>query len=660
MKKRIVSLVLVVAMLLCVLPAASAAEGDPVLKSYYLSLSDSIAINFKVSNWVDGTVVTVNEKAAEPKSVSNDGVALFSHTDLSPDMISETISISINGSEPKKLSVLGYCEAILADNYSGTMKRLAADLVNYGIAFHAYKNSTAAAIDAPANTAAYATVNTPALSDEIDNTIVGMTAAGASLKDSVELYFDCAAAEKLVITKAGGTAQEVTREENEDYFYFKLYATEMRKVVTVKAYAAGDVELEGELKTSIEDYAAYCNSEGATNACKAAADVTVAMMKYGDSAAAYVANPNGAVDKLLYSADLSGAVNTFTGAGKLGDWTASNTEDGLKIVTTDATGTVDDKAYNAQKAHTYTVNLADSKKITVEWDMMVNTTSTTFLPTLGFTGDTATILNFGVKNGKFVVSDGKADATPAIQYNVDTGIACANNTKYNIKILIDFDRDIYNVFINGNLVRVGYNLRVNTASYLKSVGVDIKENNGAESTVWYDNLLIKTSTLDTVLYQNNESSTTFSKTFAGSPAGEVVFEYTVQSTLPDDATSQSKIFIRGTGNKTGGATYSGTAINVGFWKGKIVFNGGTISGIDEQIAYKIDPETKVTDSYTIKIVAKKTGFDFYVNGELIVENHAFANGVASIDNYTSIGSGNDGGASAQYTNATVSLGALCN
>lgn len=157
MKKRILSLLLVMAMLLGVVPMIGAAEetSKSVWYGRSLTLGSGIAINFvtekavedfgKVEFEVDGEVVQRYSTAEEDQTS-------FAFTRLTPSMLGKDVTAKMYNSADEVVgevttNVLSYCEAAL-DGDDAALKKLCVDLLNYGAATQAYVGSTDALVNA--------------------------------------------------------------------------------------------------------------------------------------------------------------------------------------------------------------------------------------------------------------------------------------------------------------------------------------------------------------------------------------------------------------------------------------------------------------------------------------------------------------------------------
>ena len=159
MKNRVISLLLVLCMLLTAVPAVAAEETaqTPKFTAYNLVLNESIAVNFKLSNY-DGNNFgkvefvmddEVKQTITERPEKSGD-VYVFRFTKLSPDLLAEDITVNfyLEGSTTPDAtatrSVRDYAESILSNPYHDQdIKAVVMDMLLYGEAFQEYKAAQA-------------------------------------------------------------------------------------------------------------------------------------------------------------------------------------------------------------------------------------------------------------------------------------------------------------------------------------------------------------------------------------------------------------------------------------------------------------------------------------------------------------------------------------
>ena len=328
MKKRIISLLLVLSMLLCVLPAASAAEAaEPKFSGYWLTLNESIAINFRLTGF-DGTdfdrvVITAagNEKEYALPASAGDGSYVFTFRELSPrDMqVPVTAKLYLTTSDEPVAeitkSVRNYCNAVLNDtNASGNLKTLVVDLLNYGAAFQTYKGDAGTLANAglTAEQMALATGGIPTMENNKDVPaqdafavkFEGLTLA---LEDCVEIRYDAnAAADGMTLKVFDGeavldTAEIAYNNITETYcaYFDGLDPTQMRKVVTAQIFD-GEEAVSVKAAFSIESYANWAYSSNDAEL----AELVKNMMRYGDAAAAWNADKNGPVTPAVTTVEI--------------------------------------------------------------------------------------------------------------------------------------------------------------------------------------------------------------------------------------------------------------------------------------------------------------------------------------------------------------------
>ena len=319
MRKRFISLLLALSILLCAVPVVTAAETAPKFTKYSLTLNKSIAINFKVPHAaVEGifekVVFTKGDETSEISKLpaaDKDGMAVFTFKDLSPSELATSVTatlITSAGETSVTRSVKDYCMSALAkETTAGKLKTLIVDLLNYGSAFQTYKGETELAnADLTDAQKAWATKESPVLdTDVVDNTEGAITHAGLVLADSVQLFFDADKDMDVSTLKVNGTTVYPSG-ENGRFYFDKLNPDQMRDVVTVQAYNSAGNAVGGTLEYSIVSYAYYqCTNDETSEELKALLE---AMMKYGDAAESYVVDTEEkptteSVDAIYISAD---------------------------------------------------------------------------------------------------------------------------------------------------------------------------------------------------------------------------------------------------------------------------------------------------------------------------------------------------------------------
>lgn len=302
-------------------------EEIPVLKELSfigasLSLHNNLSINYKVSkllfekdNYTNPYVIfTLNgiEIKISKYTVIGDNY-VFDFTDIAPNQMNDTIYATLyatyNGveyaSETKEYSVAQYCYNMLSkystDEYA-KLRTLLVDLLNYGTQSQIYTDySTDALVTAnlTEEQVAWRTVEIPKLQsvmdqnfNVIDNPAVIWKGAGLNLQDSITMRF------KIATESIDGLSVKVTSESGEwtidastfeetsgGYYVFfdGLNAGQMNVPVYLTVYD-GITPVSNTIRYSIESYA-YSKQNSADEKLN---NLLVAMMKYGNSAYAYV------------------------------------------------------------------------------------------------------------------------------------------------------------------------------------------------------------------------------------------------------------------------------------------------------------------------------------------------------------------------------------
>ena len=158
MKKRILSLLLVMAMLLSVVPMIGSAEEASNQGVWYgrsLTLGSGIAINFVTEEAVTdfGKVeFEVNGQVVQRYSTAEEGQTSFAFTRLTPSKLGQDVTAKMYNTEGEVIgeittNVLSYCEAALAGD-NAALKKLCVDLLNYGAATQTYVGSTDTLVNA--------------------------------------------------------------------------------------------------------------------------------------------------------------------------------------------------------------------------------------------------------------------------------------------------------------------------------------------------------------------------------------------------------------------------------------------------------------------------------------------------------------------------------
>ena len=382
--KKILSLVLVVAMLLSVAPmtlAAGEGVGEATEPVHYRSLvmKDSIAINFKISkDWLDENGFTKAEFLMDGKVVQtitgiskvDSKLAVFPFTKLTPADMAKEVTVKYYAEDEfltqATSSVLSYCNDVLGDaNENALLKTALVDMLNYGAAAMTYNKQAVDADLAAALTtyASYATTTEPTLSSKTaltgDEGDVKWLTAGLNLKDSVTLRFKFSTPEVDGLTlklTSNGQTWEITNfypvegEAGNYYAYFNgLNPAQLRQLVYGEFYAEG-AAVSNKLTYSVESYAA---ADDGTDANLTA--LTKTLMTYGDSvytwAYTYLA---GSGLTYIEAED----VNLFTGK----DTTLNSSVENVIVRVDDYAGSVNGSVikYGTPGAHTTKTTYGDS------------------------------------------------------------------------------------------------------------------------------------------------------------------------------------------------------------------------------------------------------------------------------------------------------------
>ena len=299
-------------------------------KSAALVLNSDISMNFYVEEAVlnsaknvyavftkalyneAGKITGYEEKTVTEITQSERGYA-FRFDGINPAEMGSAVTATLYGYRDGELisgetvdySVLTYVNNMFVNSNDASFKTLLADLVNYGAAAQTYVSYNTANL-VTANVAdglmAYATTDDPTLSDctsfvKNDAASVVFTAASLSLRDKVTVRYELDASDyegsvndlALHITYVDIDGKETEavipvssfEQSNGKYLvsFSRLNAVQMRTVLHASVYA-GDICVSDTLAYSIESYASAMAGGG-----DALANLVLAMMRYGDSAA---------------------------------------------------------------------------------------------------------------------------------------------------------------------------------------------------------------------------------------------------------------------------------------------------------------------------------------------------------------------------------------
>ena len=327
MKKKILSLLLVMAMLLSIVPMAGAAGevAEPKFTGYNLYLQNDISISFianraaieegfeKVEFYMGEELVQTRNTLPE---ADEDGNVAFRCTKLTPAQMGETVTAMLYiGGEVKhefSTSIKDYCMTILRNESNkeawknAELRTMLVDLLNYGAATQTFAEATTPLVNADLGEyAALATTGNLSLENACDvfeyadltAPTVTWYGVGLNLKDSVTLRYEFVAesVEGLAIhffndgyTLDAWVADFEKVEGTEDHYYAyfgMLNPAQLSETISAVAYSAYDTEdskkESHKLLYSAESYAyAVANGTGYSAELKALTD---AMMRYGNA-----------------------------------------------------------------------------------------------------------------------------------------------------------------------------------------------------------------------------------------------------------------------------------------------------------------------------------------------------------------------------------------
>ena len=290
--------------------------GDLEIKNASITLNNNIDINLKlkpdafVAGYYTDPTITLTLNGRET-TLSADENYVFTLKDIGPDELGDDITAVVSAkhdretvtTEPLSYSVKDYLMTLLdMDDISDAYKKVAVDLLNYGAAAQQYTgHKTDALVNADLSAAqqALGTSAMPSLSaggkglTVYSNIYSEATwyAAGLNLGDSITVKFMFYAENIEGLTARFkfmgktydvGSDKFVELEENIYAVFFDgVLANQMREIVEATFYKNGTVASQ----TASYSVEAYANVKSTDSDTKLA-NLVIAMMKYGDSAAA--------------------------------------------------------------------------------------------------------------------------------------------------------------------------------------------------------------------------------------------------------------------------------------------------------------------------------------------------------------------------------------
>lgn len=285
-------------------------------------LQDDLAVNFKVDKALfeekgytnPYVIFEFNGKQTVVRDYTVDGNRyVFSFRDVAPNQMNDTISATLYASydgieyasETRTYSVAEYCYSMLelySDDAYAELRTLLVDLLHYGAKSQIYTNyKTDTLVNAQLTEAqlAWGTSGDPALGtvlnttyQTVENPTATWKGAGLHLRESVSvrLKFTADSVENLTVKIENGTetwtipSDKFIEEDGVYYVYFSgLDAGQMRQTLYL-TLCNGDTPVSNTACYSIESYA----YEKQNSTIDGLAELVKAMMRYGDSAYAYV------------------------------------------------------------------------------------------------------------------------------------------------------------------------------------------------------------------------------------------------------------------------------------------------------------------------------------------------------------------------------------
>ena len=321
--KRLLSLCLIIVMLLGIVPSVTAAEQTNDFTQYALALRESIAITFKIAEadlpagatkvefWKKNACV---QEVAIPEQPKADGYYWFICNKIAPHEMDVDITAKLYVGEEvvadATKKVTDYCADVLGDaNAAQDLKKLVVDMLHYGAASQAYVGDSSAKVNAGL-TAEQLALGSDTTVDPVV-TYVGKqsVATGAetvtwnevslTLGDSVMMTFTFTAetVEGLSVALSCGENDWVVDEfkslgNNLYSFNFVGLNPAMMREEVEAVIKSGDTAVSTTVTYSIASYASKVM--GDANASAELKALVKAMIRYGDSAAAYVETPDAA------------------------------------------------------------------------------------------------------------------------------------------------------------------------------------------------------------------------------------------------------------------------------------------------------------------------------------------------------------------------------
>ena len=249
---RILSMLMVLAMVLSILPASVFATGEAETKfegwsvtlgedigvNFYFTIADADVANAAANISVAGNATTVNASGA----TKQDGYYIFT-ANVAAAQMTDTISMEliVDGTSVHSgtYSVRQYAESILTGEYDDEVKQMVKEMLNYGAAaqnYFAYNTENLANAGYVLESAATVPTEIPEIS--VEDNLKGMGLYGMSLlfkgKTAVRFYFQVSGDISTYTFKVGETAYEPT--EKDGLYYVEvgnINPQDLDKMITV-------------------------------------------------------------------------------------------------------------------------------------------------------------------------------------------------------------------------------------------------------------------------------------------------------------------------------------------------------------------------------------------------------------------------------------------
>ena len=302
----------------------------PVISAKSLTLESNLSINFKVDKtflteykytniylkvYFNNSVTILRDYEIEVKAGKPDRL-MFTFNKVAANMMGDIVTVAVYGEyegeeyycSEMTYSVLQYAQTLLNKGASGTLLTLLVDLLNYGSYSQLYNNykidALPNAILTEAQKAAGTTEDRNPVTvknkeyETISNPTAEWNAAGLVLDSAITVRYKFTAADieglKVVVNCQGedytidsSKFEAIINKENQYYVYFaELHAAQLSVPLYARIYK-DDVLISNTYRYSVESYV-EAQDEADSTQYPYLADLVKAMLKFGDSAKAYV------------------------------------------------------------------------------------------------------------------------------------------------------------------------------------------------------------------------------------------------------------------------------------------------------------------------------------------------------------------------------------